>query len=131
MDRTLIPLFALVTLVAVNAVAASTLDEVIQKRAAALTEILEGAKAALKQGNATPDDVRIESLRLFAFRRDTAKAQTERVQWQERIVAVEQEFEGIFQKRVATGTATPLDQLRAKERALAAEQLLLELQAAK
>jgi hypothetical protein len=131
MNQTLIPLFALVTLVAVNAVAASTLDEVIQKRAAALTEILEGAKAALKQGSATPDDIRIESLRLYAFRRDTAKAQTERVQWQERIVAVEQEFEGIFQKRVATGTATPLDQLRAKERALAAEQLLLELQAAK
>jgi outer membrane protein TolC len=65
---------------------------------------------------------------LYTFRRDSAKTAAEKVEWQKSLVTEAQEYATDCQKRVGMGVMTSTDQLRAKEQALAAEQLLIQLQ---
>jgi hypothetical protein len=109
----------------------ASLDEIVQKRDSLLTQIVEATQHQRKAGTGTAEQVRIASINLYSFRRDSAKTQSERIQWQERIVASAKESHAAFKTSVTIGTATPMDALLAEERVLAAEQKLLELQLVK
>lgn len=106
------------------------LDEIVKAREVALVQILELTKNQSATSAADPEQFRKDTLALFSFRRDSVVSLRERIQWQEQIAAVEKEAKEETHKRVAIGTRTPMDLLRAEERFLAAKQKLLELRAA-
>ena len=121
----------LAVLTVAHAQNSGSLDEVLRKRDAVLTQILESTRNQYKQGTGTDDQVTDATIRLYAFRRDSAKTPPERIQWQERIVAIEKENLASTTQRVKLGSATQLDEMLTEERVLAAEQKLLELRLAK
>jgi hypothetical protein len=123
--------FLLLSGLIVNAQEKSRLDQVIAKRDALLVEIYEAVKSGAKSGTNDPTQVRAAALELYAFRRDTAKTLPERIRWQEQIVEMENAVAKDVKGRAAIGVMLPLDITRAEERALAAEQKLLELQQTK
>jgi hypothetical protein len=108
-----------------------SVDEIVKQRIAILTKIVEARKEQFKAGQGTVDQNRSATRELYAFCRDSAKTPAERLSWQERIVAFEQEVKADIDKRVLVGSVSTIDALRAAERVLAAEQKRLELQAAK
>ena len=111
--------------------ASSAVDEIVQKRDALLARILEVTKNQVKAGSASYGQVRDATVKLYAFRRDIAKTNPERIQWQERIVAAEKESKDAAAKSLALGLASPIDPLLAEEQLLEAEQKLLELKTLK
>lgn len=117
----------LLAAIAASAQEASAVDEIVQKRDAILARILEVTKNQVKAGSASYGQVRDATVKLFSFRRDIAKTNPERIQWQERIVAAEKESKDAAAKSLALGLASPIDPLLAEEQLLAAEQKLLEL----
>ena len=123
--------FLLLSCLIVNAQEKSKLDQVIAKRDALLVEIYDAVKSGAKSGTNDPTQVRTAALELYSFRRDTAKTLPERIRWQEQIVEMENAEAKEVKGRVAIGVMLPLDVARAEERALAAEQKLLELQQTK
>ncbi len=130
--KTMIALcFAPAASAAAHAQESKGIDEIIRKREAVLTQIVEATQSQYKAGAASEEQLRGATIHLYSFRRDSTKAHSERLRWQERIVATEREGKASVKRRVATGTATRLDELLAEERVLAAEQKLLELQAVK
>jgi len=130
--KTIIALyFAFVAIAAAQAQESKGLEEIVRKRDAVLTQIVEAIQSQYKAGKATGEQLRSANINLYSFRRDTTKTQSERLQWQERIVAAEKERKASAKRHVETGTVTRVDELLAEERVLAAEQKLLELQAGK
>ncbi|HET6407467.1 MAG TPA: TolC family protein [Chthoniobacteraceae bacterium] len=103
------------------------LEEILRKRDAVLSELLEIAKTSHKEGRTTEVEVHEASLRLYSFRRDAAKSQAERIKWQEQIVTAEKAAAADVKPRIAIGVLTPKDALLAEERILTAEQRLAEL----
>jgi hypothetical protein len=108
-----------------------TLDSVIAQRDALLTQLLDAAKSGLKRGSSDCSDVYAATVDLYSFRRDSAKTLEDKKKWQKELFAKAQEYAADCKKRVSLGVMTPLDHTRATERALAAQQLLLELEATK
>jgi hypothetical protein len=102
------------------------LEQIIQKRDAILSELLELAKK-----RTDPTDVYDAAMRLYSFRRDNAKEKPDRLKSQELILAMEQAAAKDVRSRIAVGLARPEDELIAEERILAAEQKLAELRLAK
>lgn len=117
----------LIVAIAASAQEASAVDEVVRKREALLAQILEVTKNQVKAGSASYGQVRDATVKLYSFRRDIAKTNPERIQWQERIVAAEKESKESAAKSLAMGLASPIDPLLAEEHLLEAEQKLLEL----
>lgn len=117
--------------IAVSAQETSAVDDIVQKRGALLERILEVTKNQVKAGSASFGQVRDATVKLYSFRRDIAKTNPERIQWQERIVAAEKESKDAAAKSLALGLASPIDPLLAEEQLLAAEQKLLELKSLK
>jgi outer membrane protein TolC len=117
--------------IAASAQETSAVDDIVQKRGALLERILEVTKNQVKAGSASYGQVRDATVKLYSFRRDIAKTNPERVQWQERIVAAEKESKDAAAKSLALGLASPIDPLLAEEQLLAAEQKLLELKSLK
>ncbi len=111
--------------------APATLEEIITRRDELLTKLLDSAKAGLKSGKSDCTEVYTAMVDLYSFRRDSAKNIEDKRKWQKELAAKAQEYATDCKKRVSVGVMTPNDQLRATERALAAQQLLLELEAAK
>ena len=107
------------------------LNEVIEKRGALLAEIHDALKQGVKAGRNTPDEVCAAALQLYGFRRDNAKTPADRIKWQEEILSEAKREVADVKSRIPIGVMTPLDLSRAEERALAAEQKLLELQRVK
>jgi outer membrane protein TolC len=122
---------AMIGLVASHAQTPASIEEIVRKRDALLTQIMEDTQKQLRTGTATAEQVRDARLALWSFRRDQANAQPERVKWQKQIVAFETEWLKDIKKRIAVGTSSPSDAMRAEEQMLAAEQKLLELQLTK
>ena len=106
----------------------TTLEEVVTQRGEVLSKLLESAQASFKQGTAGVHDVHSAALELYAFRRDTAKTKEEKVDWQKKVVETVKEHASTCEKRIAGGVMIPAENLRAKERVLAAQQVLFELQ---
>ncbi len=130
--KTMITLgFAGVALSAAHAQEPTRLDEIVQDRGTVLAQIVKAYTNLRKAGTGSEEQVRQATINLYAFRRDSAKTQAERPQWQERIVAAEKEGHAYIKACVKTGTATPMDELLAEERVLAAEQKLWELRLVK
>lgn len=109
----------------------STIEQIVEKRDALLTQIHESTKNSFAVGAASQEQVRSAALDLYSFRRDSAKTLTERLKWQEEIIASEKQQKASVEKRMTQGTAAPVDGLRAAERVLAAEQKLLEFKTVK
>jgi hypothetical protein len=109
----------------------ATLEEIITKRDELLSKLLDSAKAGLKSGKSDCTEVYTAMVDLYSFRRDSAKNIEDKRKWQKELVAKAQEYATDCKKRVSVGVMTQNDHLRATERALAAQQLLLELEAAK
>ena len=122
---------AFVALATANAEETSSIDEIVRKRDSLLNQIVEYFKKGAEIGTSTEEEVRSATLNLYSFRRDSAKTHSERLQWQERIIASEKERIASIKLQMAQGTASPIDAVRAEERVLAAEQKLLELQLVK
>ena len=127
--KTFISAFLILSCAAVYAEEKTRLDQIIAKREALLSEIYEVVKK--NSGVGDPNQVRVAALELYAFRRDTAKTLPERIRWQQQIVDFEKAAIKDAKNRVEVGVMQPLDVTRAEERALAAEQKLLELQQTK
>jgi hypothetical protein len=117
-------LYLLATL---TAGAQPSLDEIVQKRDAVLTQLLEIAKSDMKSGRRTQEDVYEALIRLYSFRRDSAKTLSDRIKWQEQVVSAEQQVVTDTNARMAIGVMGPVDVLRAEERLLTAQQKLAEL----
>lgn len=128
--KTFLYSFFLLSCAVANAQEKSSLDQIIAKRDALLAEIYETVKSD-KSGTRGPSDLRAAALELYSFRRDHAKILPDRIRWQEQIVEMEKGEAKDARARVAIGVMLPLDVTRAEERALAAEQKLLELQQTK
>ena len=129
--KTYIYAYLILSCAAVYAQEKSRLDQVIARREALLVQIYEAVQSGAKTGTNDPTEVRTAALELYAFRRDTAKTLPERIRWQEQIVELENAEAKNVKGRAAVGVMLPLDVTRAEERALAAEQKLLELQQSK
>jgi hypothetical protein len=125
--------FTFVAFAAAYAQESKDLEAIIRKRDAVLTQIVEAIQSGLKAGSgtATLEQLRDATINLYSFRRDSTKTRSERLQWQERIVATEKEWKASTKKHMEVGTAGPMDELLAEERVLAAEQQLLEIQVVK
>jgi hypothetical protein len=106
-----------------------SLEEVIAQRGEILAKLLESAQLSFKEGTSGAHEVHSAALELYAFRRDTAKSKDEKIEWQKKLVATEKEHASTCEKRIAVGVMNPAENLRAKERVLAAQQRLFELQA--
>jgi hypothetical protein len=122
---------AFMSFVSLQAEEPVTLDNVIAQRDALLTQLLDAAQSGLKKGTAHCTDVYDATVELYTFRRESAKNLEEKKKWQKELVAKAQEYAADCKKRVAIGAMNNLDHTRASERALAAQQLLLELEATK
>ncbi len=109
----------------------ANLEQIITKRDELLSKLLESAQAGLKSGKSDCTEVYNAMVDLYTFRRDSAKNIEDKRKWQKELAAKAQEYATDCKKRVSVGVMTPNDQLRATEKALAAQQLLLELEAAK
>jgi hypothetical protein len=118
--------FLIISCSVLNAEERFSLDQIIAKREALLAEIYDVVKK--NSGAGDPTQVRVAGLELYTFRRDTAKTLPERIRWQQQIVDMEKAEIKDAKRRVEVGVMQPLDVIRAEERALAAEQKLLELQ---
>jgi hypothetical protein len=130
--KTIIALcLAFAALAAARAQDPSSLDEVVRKRDAVLAQILDSTQSAQKTGIVMEARVHAAAMNLYVFRRDSAKTQADRLQWQKRIVVLEQEGLANVTQQVGIGTAMSLDKLLAEERVLAAEQKLAEILLAK
>jgi hypothetical protein len=127
--KTIIALFFISITLAV-AQDAKALDEVIRKRDALLVEILDAKKQSLLAGGSL-EAWHTATVNLYVFRRDAAKTPADRISWQEKIVAFEKKEAADMRTREKAGVAQAMDVTIAEERALAAEQKLLELQLAK
>lgn len=126
--KTITPFVALGLLANVALVSAEetpAIEKIMAEREAVLAKMLQVAEQSTKSAY----DLRALRVELYTFRRDAAKTPEDRLSWQKQIVDVEKACVGVCEKRVAGGVITSLDQLRAKERALAAEQKLLEMEA--
>ncbi|RYD81685.1 MAG: hypothetical protein EOP84_10595, partial [Verrucomicrobiaceae bacterium] len=117
MKTILILVFA--TCILLSARAEVPLEEIIRKRDTILSELLELAKQGHEAGSVTGLDVYEASIRLYSFRRDSAKSKADRIKWQELIVAAEKEMLSDIKNTAAIGVSTPKDRLFAEERLLA------------
>ena len=131
-----LPMKAIAILICISALpffakAERSLDEIVEKRDLVLSQLLEAAKSRANDGRSAAVDVRDATVRLYTFRRDSAKGDADRIKWQELIVAAEESASKDVKSRVAIGVMTPMDALLAEERLLAAEQKLAELRVAR
>jgi hypothetical protein len=117
--------------ISTSALAQESIDEIVKQRIALLTEIHQSIRNSFDVGAATDEQVRSATIDLYSFRRDAAKSLSERLQWQERIIASERERKVAIEQQAKQGTAAPVETLRAAERVLAAQQKLLELKTVK
>ena len=116
---------------AIHAEEPTTLEGIVAKRDELLSKLLESAQAGLKSGKTDCTEVYNAMVDLYTFRRDSSKNIEDKRKWQKELATKAQEYAADCKKRVSVGVMTPNDQLRATEKALAAQQLLLELEAAK
>jgi hypothetical protein len=129
--KRLIAVWTLVASLQLCAAESDRMKEIIEKRGALLAEIHEAMKQGVKRGTCTPDEVSAAAVQLHSFRRDTAQSAADRIKWQQEILADAKREAADARNRIAIGVMTPLEVSRAEERALAAEQKLLELQGVK
>lgn len=107
-----------------------TLAEIIKQRGAVLEQIVANVEAQAKTGTSDGSEVYEAKVSLFNFRRETAADTKAKIEWQQKIVSLEQETKSDAEKSAAAGLAPPVIALRAEERLLAAKQKLLELKSA-
>jgi hypothetical protein len=130
--QTCISCFVLTAVCSVWSGEPQTIDQIIKARKAVLTQIVELAQKQFEAGGITDEHLQEVRVDLYAFCRDSAGTPAaERLQWQKKIIAIEEERKTLVEKRSAAGEAAQEDKLRVEERILAAKQKLLELQAAK
>jgi len=106
-----------------------TIEEIVKARKALLTQILEAKTIAYDNANGSDVELHDAAFELYAFCRDSTKSTPERIQWQEKIMAIEQKAKARAEKRAKAGEVSPDEVLRAEEHVLAAKQTLLEFQA--
>jgi len=109
----------------------ASVDAFVKQRLALLTQIVEYTKKQYDLGEATEEQLLDATLELYALSRDSSKSKAEQITWQERIVAIEEKKKASIDRQAASGSAAPVDALRAAEQVLAAKQKRLELRAAK
>ena len=105
------------------------IQQLIQKRGDILSRIHELTQERYTAGSTPKEDVMVAALNLFIFRRDHSKEVSGRVQWQERILALQRERLAFFEEKQKAGDVIATDVLRVAEQTLEAEQKLLELKA--
>lgn len=108
-----------------------SLEDIIRKRDSVLSRIVDSYKNGVKEGRSTDEDVHEAAIRLYSFRRDTAKSNEDRIKSQQLIVEAEKAMSKRLEGKAAIGVTSPTTGLLAEERVLAAEQKLAELRAAK
>jgi hypothetical protein len=108
-----------------------TIDQIIKARKAVLTQIVELAQNNFKAGLTTNEHLQDVKVDLYSFCRDSAGTPAaERIQWQNKVIAAEQERKIFVENQLDAGRVSLEDKLKAEERVLAAKQKLLELQSA-
>ena len=107
----------------------AAIGQLIQKRGDLLSRIHEMTEERYKAGSAQKEDVMAAALTLFTFRRNYSKEVSGKIQWQERIVALQRERSALFEEKQQAGLVIATEALRVAEQALEAEQQLLELKA--
>jgi hypothetical protein len=103
-----------------------TAAKVAREREETLTEIFQHIESREKTGLARKEDVSDAKIALLEFKRDLSGAHTEQVRIQSEIVEERKKTLSYLQHKTPSDR---LDLLRARERCLKDEQLLLKLQA--
>ncbi len=107
-----------------------SLPEIIAKRGAILEQIVAAVEKSVQSGTGDTNEIYQAKVSLLTFRREVAPDVKTKIEWQQKIIALEQETKKEAEKVAASGLANPVIALRAEDRVLAAKQKLLELEGA-
>ncbi len=108
-----------------------TREEIIKKREANLSRIVEIAEKRFQNGTLKQTEVLKARLGLLRFQRETASALTQKIAAQQKMVSVCETQQAILKKEQQLGLCDELEVLKATDELLGEQQLLAELNAKK
>ena len=103
------------------------LSTIIKSRDAKLQQIVSFYEARASSGVSHDQELHDAKLALYSFRRDSSSAQAQKVEWQAKIVALEEAVEALVKNQYSSAIVDSATVWRAEDTTLAARQKLAEL----